>query len=306
MTAPPRHPLPTALLPALTAALAIAVPTLAVWSRLPSEVAAAWNNSGAPSYAVSKAGFLAAALGAAFFGPVLLRRSQVSVWAFTLLLAYENALMLWASVDQTDGLAARTLSRSTNLPFLILGAAVIVAFWKAARLSGPPPGRRARLEGPLWTARAHNTWLMAAGALQLLMQFGAYTATLPGTERRPETIAIGLLFCFTSTVVVTVDGSGVRFGYGPFGLIRRRRPLKTIASAEAVPMGKPWFLALGLRGFPGDAHLRLRSGQALLLTYRTGGTFSVSVPDAEAGAAAVNGLIAATRRRYPPKPATAA
>ncbi|ROO84320.1 hypothetical protein EDD29_1840 [Actinocorallia herbida] len=293
----------TAALPTLAAALGIAAPTLVLWSRLPADVAVGWGAEGAPYYVLAKGLFLTAPLCVALLAALFVLRSRVAAWALFAGLVYAQALALWANLDRADGHSARHLPGSVSAPILVAGTTFLVALWKADRSDGPG-GRRHRPEGPYWTGRSQNTWVMAGGVAQLLSQAIAYTGALPGPEPVLPLVATGLFFCATASVEVTADRSGVRFAYGPGGLVRRRRPLEKLASAGTVPTGRPWFLHLGLGGFPGDARLSLHGGDALVLTDRTGGTFTASIRDAETGAAVINELIAATRRSRRPAPAS--
>ncbi|UOE44225.1 DUF1648 domain-containing protein [Agromyces larvae] len=165
------------------------------------------------------------------------------------------------------------------------GEAVAIALRAAIRLA---PGERA-----VWTSVVRAPWPVTALAVIALVLALVPVVLAPSAWlfSLGAVLVIGVL-ATTTAARVTIDGSGltVRTLLGlPIGRVR----LADAVVARAVDVRPAEF---GGWGFRFDARGRrgvvLRGGTAIEVERRGAGPFVVTVPDAETGAALLNGLIA--------------
>jgi hypothetical protein len=202
----------------------------------------------------------------------------------------------WRDVHLGGGAVAGSLVGSV--------CAVLPITMLARRATAATP----RSEGPLLPLEAGEraAWFggtrsypFLVGGCVFLVAAGAIALRSTATIGLSATFAVvGLAFLAFATVHVSAGRGGVRVRSGPFGWPCVRFPLEQIDSAQAV-MVKP--LALGGWGYRGSvralgrASWTLRSGPGIELRLRGGRRFTVTVDDADEGAAVVNGLLARTR-----------
>jgi len=153
-----------------------------------------------------------------------------------------------------------------------------------------------------WAGAAHNRWmpLILVGVLGQ----GAVVALFIGSAHRPALNAAHLALLIAlelfAKVRVVVDARGLRVTLGYTGWLRRRLALERVVAARAFSL-EPlqhggWGYRGSLRLFK-RAALVVRGGPALGLELRDGSHLVITVDDAEAGARAINALLA--RRGLP-------
>ncbi len=146
--------------------------------------------------------------------------------------------------------------------------------------------------------------MILVGAIALLVLMTLVTALTSGGAAPPWAVVLLIAVTVLATVVVVssiafhvrVDDDGLSVT-SVVGLPRVHIALADIARAEAVlvsPMGE--FGGWGLRWAPGSGFgVVLRTGPGIRVTRTNGKIFTVTVDDAESGAALLDGLAARAR-----------
>ncbi|RJL31447.1 DUF1648 domain-containing protein [Bailinhaonella thermotolerans] len=286
--------------------------------RLPGAVAVHWSGSGADR-SQSTGAFLAQTL--VFWGvmavvaipPALSSLVAARRAARRRLLAYVfgaggfviamYAITLLANLDLADW-------REARLPAIgfgyVIGAAAlgVLAGWLAGTpgpdrapetdaQAGPTivlrPGERA-----VWVSRTSNLWLATGGAALAVAAavFAMAAAEAAAAASVGPVLVIAVVGAFLSTVRVRADEHGLSVGFGPFGWPARRIALDRIERAWTEDRSAMRAGGYGVRGLPGATTVMIRGGRCLVVRLRDGGTFAVSVDDAENGAALLNALAA--------------
>ena len=153
-----------------------------------------------------------------------------------------------------------------------------------------------------WSGAAYNRWmpLILVGVLGQ----GAVVALLIGSAHRPALNAAHLALLIAlelfAKVRVQVDARELRVTLGYTGWLRRSLALERVAAARAFTLEPLEHGGWGYRGslrLIKRAALVVRGGPALL-ELRDGARLVITVDDAEAGARAINTLLA---ERSPPQ-----
>ncbi|MER7849003.1 DUF1648 domain-containing protein [Kitasatospora sp. NPDC096077] len=298
------------------AALLVALP-LTARDRLPEQVATHWSGSRPDgsmpltAAALFPAGvWLLVAAGLALglrFRPGRTRGFTGPVLAGTgVLLAGAQASIVRANLDRARWQDAAPMGVEVVLIILAAGVAGVLT-WLATRPAAtetPRPGVRLPAPAPgervVWLSQAANHWMqLGAAVLGLFSAAGLLLAAGGRTDSVDWAsvvlyglAAVVLLLC--SSVRVRVTDTGLHVGFGPFG-----RPVRHLAPTELVSarverlsgrQAGGWGYRINGRG----TTVFLRRGECLVVRTRRGTEFTVSVDDAERGAALLNSLIART------------
>ncbi|GAB3205723.1 hypothetical protein ACQEU5_00945 [Marinactinospora thermotolerans] len=301
---------------------ALAAPPLALRDRLPDPVAIHWSGAGADGsaplltftvlpVAVWLVG-VAIAIGLALWGQTLTHRSgRVYWWGFLIgggvFLVGLSLLTLDANLDRSSWSRADLKEWGVAVVMAASLATGVLAGWLGRGAPDVPtdttrqppelrlrPGRRS-----VWVGRGANPWLalLAAGSFCLVLAT-LWTGGVAGGEAGGLiglAVILGLVGLFTSSVNVRVTEQGVAVAFGLFGWPVHRIPPERIARARAQQRTPGHVGGWGIRGRPGNMTVMLRAGECLVIDYRSGGRFTVSVDDAERGASLINALVAGDR-----------
>jgi hypothetical protein len=165
------------------------------------------------------------------------------------------------------------------------------------RRAGPPPsvglapGQRA-----VWLGRASSRLLLVITlpAAAVLAAAALLVGPPEGWILLFAAAVVGVAAALTATIDVTVAPTGVRVGFGPFGVPRKVIPLERIERADAIDV-EP--LAWGGWGYrvprPGTSAVVLRRGPGVLLELAGNRRFVVTVDDAPRAAGLINDLVGA-------------
>jgi hypothetical protein len=142
-----------------------------------------------------------------------------------------------------------------------------------------------------WTRSVGAPWLPVLGGLLLALGICLAVAVSPpaGVGAGLAGVAVALL----GSARVTADRRGLTVSFGPFGWPRMRVPADDIAEVAVADVSPGQFGGWGYRIVPGGSGVIMRSGEALVVTRRSGRRFTVTVDDA--GTAA--GLLSAVAAR---------
>jgi hypothetical protein len=148
----------------------------------------------------------------------------------------------------------------------------------------------------VWVSSATNPYLgipgLVALGLAVVLAAGAAVGAAGLSWRAPlVATVIGLALTACSAVRVRVNERGLAIGFGPFGWPVRRIGLDRIDRAWAEPRRAMDVGGWGWRGLPGGSTVMIRGGDCLVVHFRTGGEFGVSVDDAARGAALLTALV---------------
>jgi hypothetical protein len=304
-------------LPAIVlAVLAIPVPLLA--DRLPDPIATHWGFGGepdgssarTPSWLVVMTAWALAWIGLMWRsrrpGPRSGIRMPELVVALAVggLLAGMSVMTVALNLDAASWRDAGSLpiwgALAALAPAIALGAAAAAlesgrpAPVRPDRRAGPPPsvglapGQRA-----VWLGRASSRLLIV---VTVPVAVGLAAAALlvgppEGWILLLGAVAIGVAAILTTTIDVTVAPTGVRVGFGPFGVPRKVIPLERIERADAIDV-EP--LAWGGWGYrvprPGTSAVVLRRGPGVLLELTGNRRFVVTVDGAPDAAGLINDL----------------
>ncbi|MBK6886992.1 MAG: DUF1648 domain-containing protein [Tetrasphaera sp.] len=222
---------------------------------------------------------------------------------------FVGALMLAAAAAQrgrADAHDAR-LSPAWIAAGLAAGlalAGLAYAVTPASPWPTPDPAETPRMtlrpgEKVVWSSERRNRTLTLVGLglslLGLALLVVGPVLNLAGGLVLPGVLmaVLGALFASVGRVRVTVDGAGLRWRMGPlFG----RTPLSRITSARVVDVVPMEYGGWGYRLSGQGPAVVIGAGHGLRISRAGGSDFTVTVPDAETGAALLNGLIAGTGR----------
>lgn len=99
--------------------------------------------------------------------------------------------------------------------------------------------------------------------------------------RLASLVGVGTLAIGVSTVRVLADENGLEVGFGPWGWPKRRIERSRILGARVGPRETLKFGGYGYRIRGRDTRVIVRSAPVLIVDLDGGGTFGVTVPDAE-------------------------
>lgn len=311
-----RYLLVAAAVPVIVTAIAVAI-QLVLLPRLPDPVATRWGTDGVPnSFSPVWLGPLLTALVGlglpAFIVlsalPGIRRGESGATSRFTGALApamsvFLGVLTTWSLVVQVD-LASADDSRfppaAALVPFAAalavgLGAWFLLPRQEAAAHGSPvSPRTLTASERALWTGRA----TLAPIALILIgAALVAVWVTVLASAQDAVWISTGVgVFVLVAAVTTTsfrvrVDGTGLSV-VSALGIPRFGVPIADITSIEVIsvqPVSQ--FGGWGIRRVPGAFGIVLRSGEAIQVTRSSGPRFVVTVTNAAAGAALLQGLV---------------
>lgn len=141
-----------------------------------------------------------------------------------------------------------------------------------------------------WESSEHNPAFVIIGLVLLAASPVAFAA---GVSPWIWVLAIvGLaIILFGSAVTVTIDNDGIAWRLGP-GPFRGRIPLDRLVSAAVVDVEPMSYGGWGYRLSSHGKGIILRRGEGITFSATSGMPLTITVPDAHAGAALTNGLIA--------------
>ncbi len=293
----------------LLACTAVTIVLLRRWrADLPSPLATHFDGSGRANGFMSWTGNLIATLGFTVGFPLVLLatfalvgRGQLRRFGATL----SSGLAVFITVLSLSGVHAQrglTDAHQARLPGVGLALAVAAGFAAAGLtfwLAPPSPGgpRPASSELPhlplrrderaVWTSHdASPIVLVAAGALVILAG-GIYLLTheLVGSG---ITLAAAAVVASLTGVRVRVDQEGLTWRMGVF---HRRIPLSHITSARAVKVDPMKYGGWGYRLSGNGQAIVTRRGPGLRITRSGASDLTITVPDAQTGAALLNTLL---------------
>jgi Protein of unknown function (DUF1648) len=201
--------------------------------------------------------------------------------------------VLWnavaANLDLAD--AAAAVLPSTSFLFAVLAAAVAgpVGALLAPRTQGagaaPPPVRATPLgatERISWSRSAGAPWLPIGGAVLIAagVALGATVQAAAGLALAAAGVAGVLL----GQARVVVDRRGLTVRLGLLGWPRVHVPAEDVEAVAVADVSPVQFGGWGYRIVPGGRGIILRSGQALVVTRRSGQRLTVTVDDAGSAA----------------------
>ncbi|WP_050348434.1 hypothetical protein [Arsenicicoccus sp. oral taxon 190] len=290
----------------------VAVVTVLWWSRLPGDLAHQFATDGAAQAVRPRAAAVVSSLLGLVVPPAAFLAVIASRWAprtasrlyvgslvgLTAGLTCGYVILLHAHLDLTDAWQAR-LPAAALEPSVLAGVALgAVAAWVAParpRLDRPTgPLRRLPLAPgavAVWTARGVAPgW--ARGVLAAAVVVSTVTLLLQSRWTMlwlPLLIAVLAVAC--TSVRVTVDARGLTWRT-PLGLPRGRVPLEDVTGAEVVQVNPAEYGGWGgFRIAPGHGFgVVMRGGSALRVTRRSGRRLTVTVDDADTGAALLDQL----------------
>ena len=295
---------------------AITVPVFVTWHRLPDPIATHWGASGHPNGSTSRSWGVglpivmwvvltaAIAMWHARIQPARYGRTGLMggmLGLFGGIVVGVQGFSVWSNVDRASWRDARSAGWIL-IPALLafVAAASAAGMWIDRRTAGPPvtpPPRPAIEVAPgdrvAWISHASNRTFAAIGFAVLIA--GIVITLVHATVAGLGLIVAGLACLSLSSITVSVGEEGVRVGLGPLGWPARRITLAKISAAHAEELRPTQVGGWGVRGLPGSSALMVRGGDCVILEYRSGGRFVISVDDAAQGAALVNGLIERTQ-----------
>lgn len=274
-------------------------------SNLPSEVAIHWNGSGVADGSAPRWAILAVAAGVALLGLLLSLQfriaSEPSMEAFAIvgMLGALGFAITLISVISNWGVEDWTEASSLSVWFIVgvfvfpliglfVGIVIGRALYPIKDLGKPADGDRPSTklsvgERVSWVGRARVKWMaMVFVAVAVLFLF-----VFPGLPVWVFLAVAGLGVIFSNVEAnVTNDGLRVRLG----GIPVRKIPIDDISSARSMELEPLEWGGWGYRVTPGRTAIVLRRGEALEVTMKNGRRFAMTVDDALAGAALINGL----------------
>jgi hypothetical protein len=299
------------------------LPSMMLRERLPEPMATHWGPGDVPDGSMAFGAFLAMSagswavawlilLGLTLHGRALAYRLGRSCWwgclsGISTLLIGMTFSTLSANLDTPHWTAARLPGWQIVAVVGVMAAAGGLAGFLGR---GPadqlvpdgqaPPRLRLRAgQRTVWISRVVNWWLLLlnGGVLALTV----VTSVFSSAGRLPGVLAAGLVTVLVIVMVigllsmaVTVRAGDDRLviGLGPLGRPTRVIPLSTIESAWSETRRPGQVGGWGFRGPRGDSTIMVRGGDCLVIGYRSGGRFAISVDDAARGASLINALIA--------------
>ena len=160
--------------------------------------------------------------------------------------------------------------------------------------------------GERWIGGTSGPFLVVVGSLLLTLAVALLVTAITVEERREllggtvTLVGASVVVLSFVSVEVTIDREGLRARSRPFALARVHLPLEEIESARVVlhrtfslGISSGWGYRGSLRLFRRAAWV-LRSGPAIELDLRGGKRFTITVDDAETGAATLQRLLTPT------------
>jgi hypothetical protein len=219
-------------------------------------------------------------------------------WAESAFLGVVLYQAVAANLDLTDAAAAALPGTTFPLALLASVVAGVVGGLLAPRtpVSGAEPASVAAVplgttEQVSWTRAVSAPWLPVVGGLLIALGAGLGVALHPGGG--VGAAVAGVAVVLLGSARVTVDRRGLTVALGPFGWPCVQIPADDVAGTSVADVSPMQFGGWGYRIAPGGQGVILRSGEALVVTRRSGRRFTVTVDDA--GTAA--GLLAAVATR---------
>jgi Protein of unknown function (DUF1648) len=219
-------------------------------------------------------------------------------WAESAFLGVVLYQAVAANLDLTD--AAEAVLPGTMFPLALLAAVVagIVGGLLAPRtpVSDAEPASVAAVslgatEQVSWTRSVGAPWLPVLGGLLIALGVGLGVALHPGGGIGAAVAGVAVVLLGSARV--TVDRRGLTVALGPFEWPRVRIPADDVADTSVAEVSPGQFGGWGYRIVPGGHGVILRSGEALVVTRRSGRRFTVTVDDAVTAA----GLLSAVATR---------
>ena len=138
----------------------------------------------------------------------------------------------------------------------------------------------------VWSGRA-SSW----GLLLVVLGVAVSALFMPGLAlwARALEAVIALIVLSFSSVVVRVDEHGLSVAVGPARWPRWKVPIADVAGAEVIDLRPFSYGGWGYRARPGVRAIVIRSGTSLKGDRHGAPDLIVTVDDAEAGAALLNG-----------------
>lgn len=301
---------------AVTAILAIA--TLATqllwWNDLPEPVASHFTFAGTADGFLSRGANLALAAAMVLGLPLVMlamirmepRFTAASrfLGAFGIgLAAFIAALVLRVLAGQRGlaDAADATLPGSQILLPLACGAVVGILMYWWLPTADPAPAQEDRApvmdlatsEQVTWTAGLSNAWFLVLGSAFALG--GAIAIPLTEPALGWILLGTGLLLALTfGSVSVTIDHRGVAWRLG-IGLIRGRIALSALTRAVPVRVTPTEYGGWGYRISSHGSAIVMKAGPGITFEREGQQDFTITIPDAQTGAAVANGLLARPR-----------
>jgi hypothetical protein len=298
--------------------VSIAAPVPVFADRLPDPIATHWGLTGGPdgSSARTPAWLVTVAVWALTWAALIWRsrrpgpRAGVRMPELVFALAAGGLLAGLSVVTVVANLDAASWRDAGSLPIWAVLAALAAAFALGAagavlESGRPAPARPDRLTGPLPTVGLapgqRAVWLGRASSRLLIV------VTLPAAAGLaiaalivgpPEgwillfaAAVVGVAAALTATIDVTVAPTGVRVGFGPFGVPRKVIPLDRIERADAIDVEPRAWGGWGYRTpRPGTSAVVLRRGPGVLLELAGNRRFVITVDGAPEAAGLINDL----------------
>ncbi|MDQ6838775.1 MAG: DUF1648 domain-containing protein [Actinomycetota bacterium] len=290
----------------------VVVPQLALWSRLPGNLAIHWGVDGHPNGSAPKLVSL-----------LVVGGLWVGAWIWALQGqrgrsggrdALRNAhfiggfIFVGQLILLSRNLDAPTWDRARNLAPLaaILPiTAGILTRWIASRLLGtsaganhpPLDGATPRTGRALWTGTARNSrgTLVFCGVGVGVGGLGLLSGQVGPVGAAVAVAVVVILAVGFGSARVTVGPQAVVLGLGPWGWPRRRVPLSRICRATYTIIEPMQYGGWGYRVRSGTTAVVIRKGQALHLELVGGRSLIVTVDGAEEGSGLVNHYLAAAQ-----------
>lgn len=202
-----------------------------------------------------------------------------------------------ANLDLADP-ATAALPLWTFPAALLIGAAAGLLGWLVTPRTTPStpddPAVPAVALGP--TERV--SWSRTAGSPVLLLVAGVLAAAAIAlwvaglVVSAVVMVAVAVLALVLGSARVTVDRRGLTVALGMLGWPRLRIPADDIVSVTVTDVSPMQYGGWGYRVLPGARGVILRSGEALVVTRRSGQRFAVTVDDAGTAAGLLAGIAA--------------
>ncbi len=162
--------------------------------------------------------------------------------------------------------------------------------------AAPPPVPAASIgatEQISWSRAVGAPWLPIAGAV--LIGAGLVLAAAVHLRPAPRWQWRGSPRCCSASARVVVDRRGLTVALGLLGRPRVHVPAEDVEAVTVADVSPAQFGGWGYRVVPGGRGVIIRSGQALVVTRRSGQRFTVTVDDAETAAGLLSAVASKAR-----------
>jgi hypothetical protein len=308
--------------PALVLA-GLAVPAVALASRLPNPIAIHWGlsakpNGHAPWWAETA---LLSLLWCVAWVSLLRGGTRRANWAVAnlygiggLALGVQTAILSvnldrasWRDAPLSAGwivasfgaaVAAGAIGWALAGPDRPAGAGWAGAGWAGAGPDGSaavlPSAGLAPGERAVWADGADNRWMLLA------VPVGVAIAVFGSSQRAPVVLGVAVLIALVISHVSVVAGpAGVTTTLGLLRWPRWEIPLTEVVAARTTSVAPLAFGGYGMRRRPGLSAVIVRSGEALELELTNGRRFVVTVDGAEQAAGVINDHLTGSRSATP-------